>query len=77
MACNCNVCKHLAEFQTRLSAVPEEHQGFFKDLMDLYLNASMDLDVNKAILDGSWGSAKMYIEHAANKLGYTLTPLDK
>lgn len=77
MACNCTTCKHLAEFQTRLSAVQEEHQPFFDDLMQRYIGASTDRDVNQSILDGDWPSALSYIEHAASKLGYKLVPLDK
>lgn len=77
MACSCETCKHLAEFQSRLNAILEEHRPFFEDLMLRLEAASTDRDVNASILDGSWPSAKDYIEHAATKLGYKLVPIDK
>ena len=76
MACDCETCKYLAEFQTRLNAIPEEHRAFFDDLMQRYESACTDRDVNASILDGSWPSAKEHIEFAANKLGFKLVPID-
>lgn len=77
MSCDCETCKYLAEFQTRLNAIPEEHRAFFDDLMQRYEGACTDRDVNASILDGSWPSAKGYIEHAAQTLGFKLVPIDK
>ncbi len=76
MACSCDTCKLIAEFRTRLNAIPEEHHQFFNLLLDSYLEMSMDADVNAAILDGSWPSAKESIEHTASILGYKLVPID-
>lgn len=76
MVCNCDNCKYIAEFQTRLNSIPKEHRAFFDDLLQRYEAAASERDVNAAILDGSWPSALVYITAAAEKLGFKLVPLD-
>jgi hypothetical protein len=72
MACACDECKYVAEFQAHLNAIPAEHRPFFEGLMIRYEALSLDNEVNQAILDGSWPSALDYIKHTADKLGMTL-----
>lgn len=70
------MCKLIAEYQARLSAVPVEHRKFFDAVLENYLVVAEDNDVNKAILDGSWPDALTSIQNAAAKLGYKLVPID-
>ncbi len=77
MACDCEPRKYLDEVQARLDTIPEEHRAFFDGLMQRYESACTDRDVIEAVLDGSWPSAQVYIERAAEKLGFKLVPIDK
>jgi hypothetical protein len=62
--CNCDLCQYFRKFAEHLSHVPEEHQPFFEELLDMYLDQGLDYDVSKAIIDGSWPTADKWIKSA-------------
>lgn len=45
--CNCSVCTYHQEFIKHLNYVPEEHQAFFENMMDILDTTQMDLDFYK------------------------------
>lgn len=57
MACNCDLCKLIAEYRKHIENVPEPAKTFFEAMFDRYLETDMDLDYYKAIvknqLDGA------------------------
>lgn len=76
MSCTCDLCKRNAEFARHVSLLPEEEQKYFNDLYEYLLNTELDLDVWKAVQDGSWPGAIEVAKHIAEKLGYKLVPID-
>lgn len=76
MACECASCKRTAEFNRRLSFVPEEHREYFDDIYEALLNVEMSDDFNSAVLDGSWPNAIDILENAVTKCGYKVVAID-
>lgn len=51
MACNCEICQEIREFDVRVARIPDpEDREFFEKLFSRYMDASYDADMYKYLL---------------------------
>ena len=66
--CQCQVCCFSRFVTKQLEKIDDETTRlFFRNLYDLYIEAEMDKDYYKAIVDGQWPNADELIQKRRNK----------
>lgn len=63
MMCQCEICVRSRSFNDRIELIPIEHQEYFRAMYDQLLEAEMDRDYHKVIVDGTWPNADEVIKH--------------
>lgn len=67
--CQCQVCCFSRFVTKQLENIDDETTKlFFRNLYDLYIEAEMDKDYYKAIVDGKWPNADELIKKRREKL---------
>lgn len=66
--CECRICKQRKEFVGHLDILRKnglnDSVNYFEDIYLELMNVSMDNDVNKSIIEGSWPTADENIKYA-------------
>lgn len=72
MTCDCKVCERHREFEGHIKLLKEagldSSVEFFENLYEDLNYVEMDNNVNQAILDGTWPSARQYAEQIIERL---------
>ena len=62
--CNCDWCARYKEIRRQISALPEDANEFFTNMMYEMMQLDEDLEYHKAIINGSWEGADDIIRRA-------------
>jgi hypothetical protein len=65
--CECEVCKYGRLVEENLEGLPSHQKEFFADMYERLCSAEFDTSYYRAILDGSWPSAKSILANALTK----------
>lgn len=65
--CECTICQNGRRIQTIANQLPEHDRKWLLDFYDAHLAMGLDLEVDEAILNGSWPSALEQLESALAK----------
>ena len=65
--CECRICVRSRAFDKHIENLDDDQRNFFIGLHESLLLAEFDLDVSKAVIDGSFLTADLWIERAREK----------
>ena len=65
--CECRVCVRSRAFDKHIENLDDDQRNFFIGLHETLLLVEFDLDISKAVIDGSFLTADKWIEKAREK----------